>query len=733
MHDQLLTLPDDVPVLPDPRCRLASVRLRRPIGGGRPSATSAAPTPCSPRPTRTPSSPRSLGGLGTYPPYFHDLREVNRHGPTLLGMPQPALPALELDARSAGCSTDGAAGRSTSDRSPPGLPATSRGRWPSRCGRSSHRGWAGSSTATRRSCSSSAPTRTAPSSCASATRSATTTSSVSWPAASTAWAAAGLPTGPHSLVEAGRGRGPACSTCASVPSIRGRPRPRGRPTSSSAISPTSARSSSAPVDAVMCGHGERAGTAASILEAAATHGVAVVGRRARRLGRRHTLAARVDRDHAGCHGRRRHARRRCAWGCGPTSPSSACWSRVNALVGGTIGQERIVLPLLAEREFGLTAYTAALTFIVAFGITKALTNLVAGALVRPRRPQARPRRRLARRHPRAAPADLGAVVGLGRGRQRPPRHQSGPHLVDHRHHEDRPRRARPARPRHGAQRSRRLRRRRRHRRATGWIATNHGLRPEPFLLGAAYVALGLGLSTLVVHETRGHARLRGRRPPRRRPAPSLTIGQVLVRHDVRAIATCSPSTRPASSTTSTTGWPGGFSPSCSPPTASRSATIGLLAALYPAVWGVGQLVTGALSDRIGRKPLIVAGMLIQAAALAALRRGTGLARLGRRGRGARRRHRDGLPHPARGRSATSPTPAGGPPPSASTGCGATAATPSGPSSPASPPTSSACAAPSPLSPRSPSPAGSSPRGSSPRPARRHDLLPALRWRQLRPG
>jgi len=53
---------------------------------------------------------------------------------------------------------------------------------------------------------------------------------------------------------------------------------------------------------------------------------------------------------------------------------------VNALVGGTIGQERTVLPLLGEREFGLTAYTAGLTFIVAFGITKALTNLVAGAL-----------------------------------------------------------------------------------------------------------------------------------------------------------------------------------------------------------------------------------------------------------------------------------------------------------------------------------------------------------------
>ena len=53
---------------------------------------------------------------------------------------------------------------------------------------------------------------------------------------------------------------------------------------------------------------------------------------------------------------------------------------VNALVGGMIGQERTVLPLLAEQEFGLTAYTAALTFIAAFGAVKAATNFFAGTL-----------------------------------------------------------------------------------------------------------------------------------------------------------------------------------------------------------------------------------------------------------------------------------------------------------------------------------------------------------------
>src|SRR5215216_5402797 len=53
---------------------------------------------------------------------------------------------------------------------------------------------------------------------------------------------------------------------------------------------------------------------------------------------------------------------------------------INALVGGMIGQERTVLPLLAEREFGLTAFTATLTFIAAFGAVKAVTNFFAGTL-----------------------------------------------------------------------------------------------------------------------------------------------------------------------------------------------------------------------------------------------------------------------------------------------------------------------------------------------------------------
>ncbi len=75
--------------------------------------------------------------------------------------------------------------------------------------------------------------------------------------------------------------------------------------------------------------------------------------------------------------------------------------------------------------------------------------------------------------------------------------------------------------------------------------------------------------------------------------------------------------------------------------------IGVLAALYPAVWGLGQLVTGGLSDRIGRKPLIVGGMLTQAAAIAWIAATTGFAAWAVGAARARRRHRHGLPDPAR--------------------------------------------------------------------------------------
>ncbi len=295
---------------------------------------------------------------------------------------------------------------------------------------------------------------------------------------------------------------------------------------------------------------------------------------------------------------------------------------VNALVGGTIGQERTVLPLLGEREFGLTAYTAGLTFIVAFGITKALTNLVAGALADEvgRKPVlvsgwlvGIPVPLLLMWAPTwgwvvAANVLLGVNQGLTwsttvimkidlagprrRGLAMGLNEAAG----------------------YGALAATAA--------ATGWIATNYGLRPEPFLLGAAYIAIGLGLSAVFVRETRGHARHEAANHAS--AAPSLTLGQALVQaawRDRNLLAI----NQAGLVNNLNDGLAWGLLPILFAADGLSVTEVGLLAALYPAVWATGQLVTGAASDRTGRKPLIVAGMLIQAAALAGFAATTGAA------------------------------------------------------------------------------------------------------------
>jgi hypothetical protein len=122
---------------------------------------------------------------------------------------------------------------------------------------------------------------------------------------------------------------------------------------------------------------------------------------------------------------------------------------VNAFVGGMVGIERSILPAIAEQEFHLAARAAALSFIAAFGIAKALTNYAAGSLSD--RIGRRPRldRRMAARDPSAVPLDVGAELDVDCDRQRAPWCQPGPDLVHHGDHEDRSRRAAPARPGHG--------------------------------------------------------------------------------------------------------------------------------------------------------------------------------------------------------------------------------------------------------------------------------------------
>jgi MFS family permease len=306
---------------------------------------------------------------------------------------------------------------------------------------------------------------------------------------------------------------------------------------------------------------------------------------------------------------------------------------VNALVGGMVGQERSLLSLLATQVFGLAAVSAALTYIVAFGLTKAATNLLAGSLSD----------RSGRKPVLVAGWLLGlpvplliiwapswswivaanVLLGLNQGLCWSTTVIMKIDLAG-------PRRRGLAMGLNEA--------------AgylavavtaylTGLIAARAGLRPEPFYLGVAYAGLGLGLSTLLVRETRGHAQLEARLADAGRttdpPAPDGGPSPPGGRPSTREILVHTSLREPALSACSQAGlvnnlndglaW--GLLPLLFAAGGLPVSQIGLLAALYPAVWGLGQLVTGPLSDRLGRKPLIAGGMLLQALALA----GTALA------------------------------------------------------------------------------------------------------------
>jgi MFS family permease len=297
-------------------------------------------------------------------------------------------------------------------------------------------------------------------------------------------------------------------------------------------------------------------------------------------------------------------------------PQFALLVAINALVGGMIGQERTVLPLLATKVFGLTAFTSALTFIIAFGIVKAATNLVAGTLSDRygRKPIlitgwliGLPVPLLLMWAPSwgwiiAANVLLGVNQGLTwsttvimkidlvgperRGLAMGFNEAAGYSAV-----------AVTAL-------------------ATGIIATHAGLRPEPFFLGVAYAALGLGLSTLFVRETRGHAQQEARdHISTEQLHGDLSTRQVfmLTSFHERALSSCS---QAGLINNLNDGLAWGIFPLYFAEAGELSIErIGILAALYPAVWGLGQLYTGALSDRVGRKWLIATGMWTQAVAI----------------------------------------------------------------------------------------------------------------------
>jgi len=160
--------------------------------------------------------------------------------------------------------------------------------------------------------------------------------------------------------------------------------------------------------------------------------------------------------------------------------------------------------------------------------------------------------------------------------------------------------------------------------ATGYIAEQYGFRPQPFFLGVAFVGLGLGLSAAFVRETQPHARLEAERHVATNDElhHGLTTREVFVLTSFkeRALSACSQAGL-VNNLNDGLAW--GLLPLYFEAAGLSVARIGVVAAIYPAVWGLGQLYTGSLSDRIGRKYLIVAGMLTQAVAIGLIAATTG--------------------------------------------------------------------------------------------------------------
>ncbi|HEV8696056.1 MAG TPA: MFS transporter [Candidatus Limnocylindrales bacterium] len=291
---------------------------------------------------------------------------------------------------------------------------------------------------------------------------------------------------------------------------------------------------------------------------------------------------------------------------------------VNSLVGGMVGQERSVLPLLATGVFGVTGVTAILTYLLAFGVTKAGANLLAGALADRygRKPVLVVGWLIGLPVPLLliwAPAwgwivAANVLLGLNQGLTWSTTVIMKIDLVG------------PTRrglamglneaAGYGAVALTAL--------ATGAIAEQAGLRPGPFLVGLAYAGLGLGASVLLVRETRSHV---DQEQSDRPSGDRLAWREIFLRTTVRE-PSLSAACQAGLVNNLNDGMAWGLLPLYYATTGLSIAEIGILAAAYPAVWAIGQIGTGALSDRIGRKRLIVAGMLLQAAAIAVIAAGS---------------------------------------------------------------------------------------------------------------
>ena len=303
---------------------------------------------------------------------------------------------------------------------------------------------------------------------------------------------------------------------------------------------------------------------------------------------------------------------------------------INAFVGGMVGLERSVVPLLGQRQFGLASTTAVLSFIMSFGIIKALANLFAGRLSD----------RLGRKGVLVAGWLIGLPVpfliifapnwgwvvfanillGINQGLCWSTTVIMKIDLVG------------PARrglamglneaAGYGAVSLAAI--------AAGYLASTYALRPQPFFLGIGFALAGLLLSLLFVRESHGHARHEAslmKRPAGQTPDLALQAAgqatQQTVQPSFKEIFLLTSWKDRALFAASQAGlvnnlndglaW--GLFPLFFAAAGLNVVQISLLAGIYPGVWGTAQLLTGALSDRLGRKGMIVGGMVLQGVAI----------------------------------------------------------------------------------------------------------------------
>jgi MFS family permease len=294
---------------------------------------------------------------------------------------------------------------------------------------------------------------------------------------------------------------------------------------------------------------------------------------------------------------------------------------LNALVGAMVGLERSVLPLVGKHDFALQSSATILTFVVAFGAAKALTNLAAGELAE----RAGRKRLLVVGWLVALPVPLligfasswwfivvaNLLLGINQGLAWSMTVVMKIDLAG-------PRRRglalglNEAAGYLGVAATAFV---------TGALAASYAPRTVIWVGGVVIVAIGLLLSLLTVRDTRQHVALEQRAYDGDRAAGA-TLRGAFVEGSVRdpVLRACSQAGL-VNNLNDALAW--GLAPLYLAAHGASVREIGVVAAAYPLVWGVGQLATGWVSDHTGRKPLIAAGMFVQAAALGVLVAGDG--------------------------------------------------------------------------------------------------------------